>query len=394
MKLSNMRLIREGNERVLAARLADAKFFFEEDRKTKLADRVEKLKGVTFHHKLGTLYQKTGRLTELVVKLADMLGDHDLCNTCRRAAQLSKADLLTGMVGEFPTLQGIIGGEYARHDGESEEVSRAIAEQYLPRSMDGDLPQTLPGKILSLTDRLDTIAAFFHVGIVPTGSEDPFALRRHATAIVRIIVEGKLCLNLAGVLAQAKMLVIQDGFTAVDPQVADPLDFIVERLRYYGRTVHGLRDDVIQGVIKFRGSGVFDMVDLLNRMKALQAITGLPEFDPLMVGFKRAHRLVEKEKWSRDSIDPSLFQHSTEEQLYRVLEEFKQRVPALIAQGEYAKALDGLVRMRPAIDGFFVGVMVNADDPALRANRLSLLYAIDQLFLSFADFSQIVVQGT
>ena len=394
MKLSNMRLIREGNERVLAARLADAKFFFEEDRKTKLADRVEKLKGVTFHHKLGTLHQKIGRLTELVVKLADMLGDQELRDTCRRAAQLSKADLLTGMVGEFPTLQGIIGGEYARHDGASEEVSRAIAEQYLPRSMDGDLPQTLPGKILSLADRLDTIAAFFHVGVVPTGSEDPFALRRHATAIVRIIVEGKLCLNLAGVLAQAKMRVIQDGFTAVGQHAADPLDFIVERLRYYGRTVHGLRDDVIQGVIKFRGSGVFDMVDLLNRMKALQAIAVLPEFDPLMVGFKRAHRLVEKEKWSRDSIDPSLFQHPTEEHLYRVLEEFKKRVPALIAQGDYAKALDGLVRMRPAIDGFFEGVMVNADDPALRANRLSLLYAIDQLFLSFADFSQIVVQGT
>jgi len=147
-------------------------------------------------------------------------------------------------------------------------------------------------------------------------------------------------------------------------------------------------------VIKFRGSGVFDMVDLLNRMKAIQAITGLPEFDPLMVGFKRAHRLIEKEKWSRDSIDPSLFRHPTEEHLYRVLEEFKQRVPALIAQGDYAKALDGLVRMRPAIDGFFEGVMVNADDPALRANRLSLLYAIDQLFLSFADFSEIVVQGT
>ena len=219
-------------------------------------------------------------------------------------------------------------------------------------------------------------------------------MRRHATAIVRIIVESKLCLNLAGVLAQAKMLVIQDGFTAVGQHAADLLDFIVERLRYYGRTVHGLRDDVIQGVIKFRGSGVFDMVDLLNRMKALQAITVLPEFDPLMVGFKRAHRLVEKEKWSRDSIDPSLYQHPTEEHLYRVLEEFKQRVPALIAQGDYAKALDGLVRMRPAIDGFFEGVMVNADDPALRANRLSLLYAIDQLFLSFADFSQIVVQGT
>jgi len=394
MKLSNMRLIREGNERVLAARLADAKFFFEEDRKTKLADRVEKLKGVTFHHKLGTLHQKIGRLTELVVKLADMLGDQELRNTCRRAAQLSKADLLTGMVGEFPTLQGIIGGEYARHDGESEEVSRAIAEQYLPRSMDDALPQTLAGKILSLADRLDTLAAFFHVGIVPTGSEDPLGLRRHATAVVRIIIEGNLRLNL-GKAADNAWNIAADDLKLSAPQPSTILlNFIAERLRYYCRTVHGLREDVIEALVKRSDKWMYDLVDVVSRMKALQSITARPEFDPLMVGFKRAHRLVEKEKWSRDSIDPSLYQHPTEEHLYRVLEEFKQRVPALIAQGDYAKALDGLVRMRPAIDGFFEGVMVNADDPALRANRLSLLYAIDQLFLSFADFSQIVVQGT
>lgn len=147
-------------------------------------------------------------------------------------------------------------------------------------------------------------------------------------------------------------------------------------------------------VIKSPSSGLFDMVDLLSRMKALQAITVGPEFDPLMVGFKRAHRLVEKERWVREEIDPGLFQHPTEGELHQVLHEARQSVPASLAQGDYARALDALVRMKPAIDEFFVGVMVNTEDQNLRANRLSLLYAIDQLFLSFADFSQIVVQGT
>ncbi|OLD39172.1 MAG: glycine--tRNA ligase subunit beta, partial [Nitrospirae bacterium 13_1_40CM_2_62_10] len=380
--------------RVLAARLADAKFFFEEDRKTKLADRVEKLKGVTFHHKLGTLHQKTGRLTELVVKLADMLGGHDLRNTCRRAAQLSKADLLTGMVGEFPTLQGIIGGEYARYDGESEEVSRAIAEQYLPRSMDDALPQTLAGKILSLADRLDTLAAFFHVGIVPTGSEDPLGLRRHATAVVRIIIEGNLRLNL-GKAADNAWNIAADDLKLSAPQPSTILlNFIAERLRYYCRTVHGLREDVIEALAKRSDKWMYDLVDVVSRMKALQSITARPEFDPLMVGFKRAHRLVEKEQWTGEEIHTALFQHPTEAELHKVVNEARQLVQVSIKGGDYAKAMDALVRMKPAIDGFFEGVMVNADDPALRANRLSLLYAIDQLFLSFADFSQIVVQGT
>lgn len=400
IKLSNMRLIREGNERVLAARLADAKFFFDEDRKVKLMDRVKKLAQVTFHQKLGTLYQKQERVIKLTDRLASILLHLDektrahVKSTCKRAAQLCKADLLTGIVGEFPTLQGVMGGEYARHDGESDEVSQAIAEHYLPHSPDGDLPQTIAGKVLSLADRLDSVAAFFHVGVVPTGSEDPLGLRRHASAVVRIVIEGKLRLDLRKAVNHATTIVGADSFKAATLQGnADPLEFIADRLRYYGRTVHGLRDDVMEAVLKSAGSGAFDLVDLLSRMKALQAITARPEFDPLMVGFKRAHRLVEKEQWTREEIHAALFQHPTEAELHKVLNEARQLVPASIERGDYAKALDALVRMKPAVDGFFVGVLVNADDPELRANRLSLLYAIDQLFLSFADFSQIVVQG-
>ncbi len=392
MKLADMRLIQEGNERVLAARLADAKFFFDEDRKIKLIDRVEKLKGMTFHHKLGTLYQKTERMMKLADALGDALGHRE---SCQRAAQLSKADLLTGIVGEFPTLQGVMGGEYARHDGESSEVSTAIAEQYLPRAMDGELPETPVGTILSLTDRLDTIAAFFHVGIVPTGSEDPLGLRRHALAVVRLIIEGHVALNLVEAVRHAQEVVAQQGFKAGGG--ADPLEFIADRLRYYVRTVHGFREDVIDAIVKpslqTAREGTFDVRDLLERMEALQAVTTRTEFDPLMVGFKRAHRLVEKERWTKEDVDHTSFEHTVESDLAAMLAEAKARLPGFMAEGEYGKALDTLVQMKPVIDGFFNGVLVNAEDERLRANRLSLLCAVDRLFLSFADFSQISVQG-
>ena len=392
MKLRDMRLIQEGNERVLAARLADAKFFFDEDRRTKLIDRVEKLKGMTFHQKLGTLYQKTERVMKLADTLADGLGHRE---SCRRAAQLSKADLLTGIVGEFPTLQGVMGGEYARHDGEPSEVSTAIAEHYLPRAMDGELPKTPAGTILSLADRLDTIAAFFHVGVVPTGSEDPLGLRRHALAVVRLIIEGRVTLNLVEAVRHAKEVVAQQEFKGSGG--ADPLEFIADRFRYYVRTVHGFREDVVDAIVKpalqSARDGTFDLLDLLERMKALQAVTTRTEFDPLMVGFKRAHRLVEKEKWTKEDVDRSLFEHAVESELSQVLVEAKTLLPTFVGKGEYGKALNALVQMKPAIDGFFEGVLVNADDERLRANRLSLLCAVDRLFLSFADFSQISVQG-
>lgn len=396
MKLPNMGLIREGNERVLAARLADAKFFFDEDRKVKLADRVEKLKGVTFHQKLGTLYQKQVRVTQLAALLVSRLSvPEETLAACRRAAQLCKADLVTGMVGEFPVLQGMMGGEYARHDGEPEEVGRAIAEQYLPHSMEGELPQTLAGKVLSLADRLDSLAAFFHVGLVPTGSEDPFGLRRHAAAVVRILVEGNLRLDLRQAVDHAKTLVADNGFKAVVlPGQADPLEFIFDRLRYYGGTVHRLRDDVMEAVLKPTALGLLDLVDVLSRMKALQGITTRPEFDPLMVGFKRAHRMVEKENWTRTFVEASLFEHPTEEELYKAVSGAKERVPALIVQGAYSTVLDEFVRLKPAIDDFFVGVLVNTDKKVLRENRLSLLRGVDDLFGQFADFSRIMVQAS
>ena len=398
-RAKDMGLIREGNERVLAARLADAKFFFDEDRKVKLKERVTKLAGVTFHQKLGTMEQKQQRVRKLAGFIASSVRPHDgeLKQACERAAELCKTDLLTGVVGEFPELQGIMGGEYAKHDGESEAVSQAIREQYLPRSIEGELPRTIAGQVLSLADRLDSVAAFFYVGLVPTGSEDPFALRRNTTAIVRIILEGNLRIDVGSYIDTARNLVIGDGFKGVPDSEQEGrrrmTEFIFERVRHYGRVVHALRDDVIEAVLKSAYGKTLNLVDLVLRMKALESVTTKPEFDPLIVGFKRAHRLVEKEKWDRKPVDNTRFEHIAESALSQAIAEEREKMLAAMNRGDYGQALDALVRLKPAIDAFFTAVMVNAEDPAIRSNRLSLLQEVDDFFNSFADFSQIVVQG-
>jgi len=397
-QLKDLSLIRAGNERVLAARLADAKFFFDEDRKTTLEARVAKLGGVTFHQKLGTMGQKQERVRKLTEFLAAQAApaDSELRQVCARAGALCKTDLLTGIVGEFPELQGIMGGEYAGHDGEPAAVAQAIREQYLPKALEGELPRSLPGRLLSMADRLDSIAAFFHVGLVPTGSEDPFALRRHATAVVRIVLEGGLRLDLHRSIEQARALVVAEGFKGAAESEQQGLrritDFLFERVRHYGRTVHRLRDDVMDAVLRAPGTAL-DLADLLRRMQALQAVTLKPEFDSLIVGFKRASRIVEKERWSREPVNPALFSHPAETELHRQADACRKEFEAEMAQGRYDRALGHLVRLKPVIDAFFAGVMVNAEDPEVRGNRLSLLKTVDDFFKSFADFSRIMVQG-
>jgi glycyl-tRNA synthetase beta chain len=395
MKLADMKLIREGNERVLSARLADAKFFYDEDRKTKLEERLEKLKAVTFHQKLGNVFQRSMRIKVLARYLVEQMGDEGLSQTVQRAAELSKADLLTGIVGEFPTLQGTMGGEYATYDGESPEVAQAIAEHYLPRGMEGDIPRTLAGKVLSLADRLDKIAGFFRVGIIPKGSEDPYALRRDALSIVRIIVESRYPINISSAFQKADDVLGQSGIGGNSSEARQgPLDFIVERVRFYAGTAGGIkRDDVVSAVLTSGNITTLTFGDLIDRMKALEAVTTRPEFDPLIIGFKRAHRLCEKETWDRKPVDPALFTHQAEGELSQTVQRARGQVAATMERGDYGPALDVLVRMKEPIDAFFAGVMVNVDDAAVRANRLSLLKDVDELFLGFADFSQIVVQG-
>ena len=244
-----------------------------------------------------------------------------MVNACRRAGELCKADLLTGIVGEFPTLQGVMGGYYARLDGEDREVVVGIGQHYQPHSMEGPIPATLTPQVLSVADRLDNLAAFFHVGIVPTGSEDPFALRRHATAIVRILLEGTHSgQSWAGGSSRLRPIVVAAGIKAA-PIHGDAqkrlVDFLFERVRHYVKTVHALRDDVINAVLNVSDRQSFELRDLVAKMEALESVTTKPEFDPLIVGFKRAHRLVEKEQWDRKPVDKTRFEHPTESELYQ-----------------------------------------------------------------------------
>jgi glycyl-tRNA synthetase beta chain len=242
------------------------------------------------------------------------------------------------------------------------------------------------------------LAAFFHVGLVPTGSEDPFALRRNATAIVRIILERNLRMNVGLCIDHARSLVIGDGFKGGSDSEQERrrriTEFIFERVRHYGKVVHTLRDDVIEAVLKQAHDKALDLVDLVLRMKALESVTTKQEFDPLIVGFKRAHRLVEKEQWDRKPVDSARFKDPTESVLHQAISKEREKMKSAMIAGEYGQALDALVRLKPCIDAFFAAVMVNAEDSVIRSNRLSLLKEVDDFFNSFADFSQIVVQGS
>lgn len=394
MPWGNTRLMTKGNERVLSARLSDAKYFFTEDSKRPLHERVPALEGVMFHHKLGTVRQKVDRLCSLVSWLADHINRTDLQQVCQRAALLAKADLTTGMVGEFPTLQGIMGEEYARHDGEPAEVCRAIGEQYFPRFPDDQLPGSLPGALLAAADRCDSIVAFFAAGMAPSGSEDPLGLRRAAYGLVRIVTETPLQVNVVAAVNQMMQILTEQGMVRGTSQtVSDVVGFIVDRLRFYGGQQLGLRDDVMEAVTRLPNSTGCDLADLLARMQALQTMVHQPDFDPLMIGFKRAHRIVEKEQWADTAVLPERFLHESEQCLFHALEVIRQRVSDSVNDRDYGKALISLLELKSPIDEFFGAVMVNDPDHHTRANRLSLLKAIDDLFLTVADLSCIQSAG-
>ena len=397
LKVNNMALIRTGNERVLAARLADARYFFQEDRKEKLADRVSRLHGVVFHQQLGSLHQKTERTMALAEALADAAGVPDKKASCRRAAFLSKADLVTGMVGEFPTLQGVMGEKYAAHDGEALDVCQALGESYRPRTPDDTIPMTMVGRLLALADRLDTLAAFFYAGIVPSGSEDPYGLRRSAFGVIRIIIEAGLKIDVGSILAQAGRLLDAQGVREApsrgEGNAPTLLKFLEERLRYYGRTVSGYREDVMESILARADGAACDVRDLFLRMDALQTITGQQDFESLIVGFKRAHRIVEKEAWTTRTVMTVLLTHQTEQTLQEAVDTAKGAIEQSLEAHEYHGALRHLIALKSPIDHFFEGVLVNAKEPEVRANRLSLLRQVDDLFSVFGDLSQIQVSG-
>ena len=365
-------LIRHGNERVLRARFNDARFFWNADQKKKLADRVEDLAAVTFQAKLGTYLQKTERVVALVEELG---GDAHAA----RAARLAKADLTTELVKEFTELQGIIGGLYAAAQGEPEEVADAIYDHYRPLGMEDAIPRSKAGQLLSIADKLDTLKGCFEVGLIPTGSKDPFALRRAAQGIVRIIVESRLNIPNAFATVDADGNVRQ----ALSPALRD---FLTDRARYYFREIKGFKYDEVNAVL---AAGSNDLVDAADRLEAVREVRSTPNFEPVAAAFIRVKNiLVQNHVVPSPAINVALLEPGPESKLHSSVENL-----AFMAWGskaDYPAKLQAIADIRPDLDLFFDKVMVNAPDPAVRQNRLTLLHIMLSRLSTIADFSEIV----
>ena len=362
-------LVQRGNERVLRARFNDARFFWDFDQQRKLAARVDDLAHVTFQAKLGSYLEKTNRVAVQARALAKAAGADP--STVERAATLAKCDLTTEMVKEFTDLQGIVGGLYARFQGESEDVAQAIYEHYKPLSMEDSIPSTTAGQLVALADKLDTLRGCFQVGLIPTGSKDPFALRRAAQGIVKILAEGKL-----EKFALSKLL-------GPDTQLRE---FMLDRVRYYFRDNRGYKYDEVNAVL---ASGWENLVDVEARLAALKAVRPTENFEPLAASFKRIQNILKQAEFTGEAaIDAALVEEGPEQDLYN---EF-QRVREVARASEYLPALEAIASIRPRVDLFFDKVLVNAPDANVRRNRLTLLHQILTEFSTIANFSEIVTQ--
>ncbi|ACC69598.1 glycine--tRNA ligase subunit beta [Paraburkholderia phymatum] len=372
----------EGNERVVRPRLADAKFFFEQDKKRPLADRVPQLANVVYHNKLGSALQRVERVEALAGAIAAMIGA-DVA-LAKRGAHLSKADLLTDMVGEFPELQGTMGTYYARHDGEPEEVALACSEHYQPRFSGDALPSTATGTVVALADKLETLVGIWGIGLQPTGEKDPFALRRHALGVLRILVEKQLPIDLVELLRAANA-----QFTNV-PNVTDSTqaiyEFCIDRLRGQLRE-RGYSAGEVDAVLALNPTR-FD--DIVARLEAVREFAALAEAASLAAANKRISNILKKsEAASANGVQITLLIEAAEKALHAQLEQVAPRVQSQLAEGEYTGALSALAALREPVDTFFNDVMVNAEDPALRANRLALLGALHQQMNCVADISRL-----
>jgi glycyl-tRNA synthetase beta chain len=372
-----------GNEKVVRPRLTDAEFFFKQDQKQPLAARQEKLANRVFQAQLGTIWDKTERIAALASYIATQIGanvEHTI-----QAAKLSKCDLASEMVGEFPELQGIAGSYYAALEGAPKDVSEAIREQYLPKFAGDVLPETLTGVSIALADRLDTLAGIFGINQPPTGNKDPFGLRRVAIGILRILIEKRLQLS---IIDLANRAVLNYG-TKIDNQetVKDMLNFLRSRYRAMYED-QGMPVDVILAV---QAVNPIKPLDFDQRIRAVQHFRALPEATALAAANKRVANILAKETVSAGAIDPNLLVEPAEKALYETLETLEPQVHPLLAKSDYTPALSQLAALRAPIDAFFENVMVNADDAALRLNRLRLLTRLRALFMSVADVS--LLQG-
>jgi glycyl-tRNA synthetase beta chain len=372
----------EGNERVVRPRLADAKFFFEQDKKKPLADRVPLLANVVYHNKLGSQLQRVERVEALAGQIAELSGAD--AALAKRGARLAKADLLTDMVGEFPELQGTMGTYYARHDGEPEEVAIACSEHYQPRFSGDALPATTTGTIVALADKLETLVGIWGIGLAPTGEKDPFALRRHALGVLRILVEKQLPLDLVELLRATYAQFA--GNAAVTESTQAIYEFCMDRLRGMLRE-RGYAATEVDAVLALNPTRLDDIV---SRLDAVREFAALAEAASLAAANKRISNILKKSEGAEDAgVQIALFVEAAEKALYAQLEQVAPRVETQLAAREYTGALTALAALRETVDTFFNDVMVNAEDPALRANRLALLKALHRQMNSVADISRL-----
>jgi len=375
-----------GNERVVRPRLADAKFFFDQDRKRTLESRVPQLAQVVYHGKLGTQGQRVERVRAIARRIGEQLGERlggaSLAEQADRAAMLAKADLLTGMVGEFPELQGIMGGYYARHDGESEAIAFAIEDHYRPRFAGDALPRGEVGLVVALADKLETLAGLFGIGQRPSGDKDPFALRRHALGVTRMLVERQLPLALPALVSAAF-----HAFPSAHGQAhAEVLHFLFERLVGHLREL-GYSAHEVDAVVALRPD---HWASLPQRLAAVRAFAALPEAQALAAANKRVANILKKsEAAAHLPMDPALLREPAEQALAAALSEVGPRADAAFERGDFTASLTQLAALRAPVDAFFDQVMVNAEDPALRANRIALLEALHAAMNRVADLSRL-----
>jgi len=386
MAVDDPSLIIDGNQRVVRPRLADARFFFEQDLRTRLADRLPRLDSVVYHARLGTQAQRTRRIRGLAREIASLLG----CDPApaERAALLAKADLSTGMVGEFPELQGTMGRHYALHDGEAPDVAQAIAEHYQPRFAGDSLPASPTGTVVALADKLETLAGIWGIGGQPTGDRDPFALRRHALGVVRMLIERPLPVpapSLAGLIERAFAAFADTPAVVAAPAALQA--FLVERLRGWLRDRgHPAAD--IEAVLAVDD----DRLDRITpRLVAIAAFRALPEAASLAAANKRIGNILRKAEGATTSAPPdaALLLEPAEHALHAMLSELAPRVEQRLAGSDYAGALATLASLRSPVDTFFDQVMVNVDDPRVRTNRLALLASLHRLMNRVADLSKL-----
>ncbi len=381
------RMVAKGHERVLRARLKDAAFFFQEDQKKSLKERVELLKGIIFQEKLGTSYEKMERFKGVAGFLVEKVNP-ELKGVVDKVAFLCKADLTTEMVGEFPSLQGIMGREYAIKEGRSEGEATGIYEHWLPVFSGGELPQSVPGALVSIADKLDTIVGCFGIGLLPTGTADPYALRRQTLGIIQIILHHGFSLPLSE-LINASLDLLQDKINRPRGEVhRDVLDFFRGRI-VYTFTARGLSADTVEAVLT---AGFDDLVDCLQRIEELQQARGLEEFDPLIVAFKRVANILRNVPGV--SFDAQLLQEEAERDLWKAFQEAEKETGGLLKARDYSAVFQLLASLRAPVDRFFTEVMVMVEDEAVKSNRLALLQQIAGLFFKIADFTKLTSKDT